>query len=151
MKSVAINNSTPSLIVCPWNILHGILGIGYLIAIYHLAHTVNISTAGKFIPRIVGQTIAIHILRYHHDARLAIVLESIALDVKVFLTFHIRYRMIEMKGDVTTIGTQTHQTALVSTDGFCTFSCHLLSIVTLLILRHRIDELSWSRHILIHR
>ena len=131
MVSVFVNIAALALIVSPRNILlyRNILGngtrltvsifccrtlISNRISVDNLTHTVCIGTAFQLIPRIVGQSVAILVLRHHHNARLAIAFKvGITLYQHVSLSLHVGNGMIEMKGNIPTISAQAYHTALV--------------------------------------
>ena len=106
----AVDGAAMILIVCPRDIAHGIALIGHLVVVDHLTNAVHVAAATDLIPGIVGQTIAVYILRHHDDTRLihttkhliGLFLIGIAPDGEITLTRDVGNRVVEVEGDIAT-------------------------------------------------
>ena len=157
----SVDNAAVTLIVCPGDIAHGIALVGHLVVIDHLADAVHIARATDLIPGVIGQAVAIRILRHHHDPRLVhtakhlvgLFLISIAPDGKVALTRDIGDRVVEVEGDITAPASQGDEMSvlIVACYHFRTFPRHSGLIVARLVFRDVVDILPWGRTVFVDR
>ena len=163
MIVVTVDGSIVALVVCPWDIAHGILAICNLIAIYHLAHTVNITTATDFIPWIIRKSVAVYIFRNHHNTclvhsskhQILHFLIGVTPDGKITLTWYIGNRMIEMEGDISTPASESYQMCISIKNAFAcnvlvTLTNHVGLSITSFIFWNIVDVLSWGRAIFVN-
>ena len=124
--------------------------VGDLIAIDHLADAICIGTPAEFVPRVVGQSIAIEILRNHDDPRLGRTRHVVATNKQVVLAMDIAHGMIKMEGDVAAVPTQGHQSVESATQGGSTFVTDGSSIISCFDLGQDVDKLPRSGDILVN-
>ena len=162
MVVITIDGAAITLVICPGNITHGVLTVGYLVTINYLSCAIHIATAADFVPRVVGLSVAVYILRHHYYASLIHTTKHQVLHFligvspygKVALARHVGDRMIEVERDITAPAAKCYQMRIDRTKPgqiIVTLLNHIGLGIASFVFRHIVYILSWGRAIFIYR
>ena len=156
----AVQFAAVAPVVGPGYLAHRVAVVGYLVAVVHQAHAVLVTAALDLIPRVVGQSVAVRVLRHHDDAGLPhptarkqpqLLLIGVAPDGKVALAGQVGDGVVEVEGDVAAVGTECHESLFVVGQPFSTLPHHVGLGVAFLVFGYVVHILPRSGPVFVYR
>ena len=119
----------------------------------------RIIAAGKFIPWVVGQTIAVDVDAHHHNAGFAgvvvgihCIFSGVAIHLEIAFAAHVHHRMVEAEHHISAKSAKRHHAFAVDTltnQLLRRFLQHCCFSVAFVPLGHKVDVLPGSRAIIV--
>ena len=115
--------------------------------------------SGKFIPWVVGQAVAVHVVAHAHNARfgaasffvgLSEFVKAVAPYTQIHLAGYVHHGMVESECNIAAISAQAYHHVVGTVYALCAFLEYVGVAIALFVSRHLVDELARGRPVLHH-